>query len=1159
MHVLRIRELIGATSDRTDLSQGVQAGLSLHDHVVNLANDTQHTAIASQPKQHPLTHYDLEALPSIHALTLPEQAPQPRCVKSISVSPWNPPPYHLRSRGQLLYIQLVTLEGDSFHITAHVTGFFVNKSTVNKFDPLPRTSPKPLNAHSLLTLLPKLSPGFDAAFKSLQTANGRDPLAAFPLSNALPANPWTVSSSVTNLAEHLPDICRAQESFLVNGIDNAETLRDWNEEFQTTRELPRETVQDRVFRERVASKLFADYNEAAVQGAVLIARGEVAPLNPPEPPDAQIFVYNNVFYSFGADGVGTFTQEGGDEAARVATGKDVMGVKTVNQMDIRDLATPGTTVIDFLGKRIVAQSIVPGIFKQREPGEQQIDYGGVDGKDIVTADESFAPLFAMLSKSLNVKKHPVWDKDGKRYDLESSVETKGLLGTDGRRYVLDLYRITPVDVYWVEDHWDKVAENPDDPASARRYPHRMSTLRPELVENYWRSRLNQYIKSELAQLKNNDANGESQQEERTEDDQEKKLNQEKTSLSAIGKKDDDELKSSDAERVDLSAFQLSFNPDVFSGQQPQTEQEKEEWAKDEGDVRALSDYLLETIIPKLMKDIADGEVGFPMDGKALTILLHKRGINIRYLGSIATVASGSEQRFASLKALAEQEMISRAFKHTVNRYLRSTPPPLATSCISHLLNCFLGGAVTQHPIVELDKDVKSLYTTEELEFESLKPAAVEEQVFDQVLLRFRYRLKDDWKQNLMPVQVLREVALKLGLQLAAREYRFTKSEGAPDGNPPASEMNGNLAPVVNGHASSGGKKKKKTAASPNRGVAENVVVTQQTFHTEDIYNLVPVVKDAAPRSTLADEALNAGRISIAQNQKELGQELLLESLSLHEQIYSVLHPEVARAYYQLSTIFYSLEDKAIAVELARKAVVVSERTLGVDSHETLLAYLNLGLFEHAAGNSMLALAYVRHALDMWKVIYGSNHPDSITTLNNAAVMLQHLKLYHDSRLWFEASLSISQQVSGPQSVNTATLLFQLAQAQALDQDSKGAVNRMREAYTIFLTQLGPDDRNTKEAETWLENLTQNAVSIAKHAKDMQARRLRRLNHLSPRVTLTAQPQPTPDQTRQMVQPNLGRNALDDRSIDELMKYIEGGEGSKQSTPKKRPTNPRRRR
>lgn len=289
----------------------------------------------------------------------------------------------------------------------------------------------------------------------------------------------------------------------------------------------------------------------------------------------------------------------------------------------------------------------------------------------------------------------------------------------------------------------------------------------------------------------------------------------------------------------------------------------------------------------------------------------------------------------------------------------------------------------------------------------------------------------------------------------------------------------------------------------------------------------------------------------------------MESLSLHEQIYGILHPEVARVYSQLSMLYYQIEEKNAAVELARKAVIVSERTLGIDAAETVLSYLNLGLFEHANGNTQLALTYIRHALELWKIIYGANHPDSITTINNAAVMLQHLRRYHESRVWFEASLKVSEEVFGKQSPNTATLLYQLAQALALDQDSKGAVKCMREAYNIYVATLGRNDKNTKEAENWLEQLTQNAVSIAKHAKDLQARRLRRVQ-LTPHVSLGTRPQPQVGQSSTDVANGPDprrRTGLDSRSIDELMKFIEGGgDPLKRPSSKKRPgrSHPRRR-
>lgn len=1143
IHVVRVRELIGVAGDRADALLGILSGLSLHDSVHNTLKEHEASSSAG-----PLEDYDFKSPGNLTDLLPPTTATAPKTIKSISVSPWNPPPYHLRQKGHLMYLQVMTTEGEVHQITSHVSGFFVNKSTTSKFDPFPRTSPKASAAHSLLTLLYQLSPSFDASFSSFQEYNGqKDPLSTFQITNATPASPWIVPSVSSPLCAHQPDITRTQENYLVAGIDNTDNLRDWNEEFQSTRELPKETAQDRVFRERLTSKLFADYNDAATKGAMLVARGEIAPLNPTEAKDAQIFVYNNVFFSFGADGVGTFASEGGDEAARVATGKDVMGVRMVNQLDIDGLFTPGTVVVDYLGKRIVGQSIVPGIFKQRDPGENQIDYGAVDGKDVIGSDEKFVPVFEKLSKALKVKKHAVWDKSGKRHELEGSVETKGLLGTDGRKYVLDLYRVTPLDIAWMEEMGTAIDSPPKtNGAVESSYPHRMTVLRPELIDSYWKVKMREWVNSELELRKVGKS-------------QDKDANEDKTEIGKdeAGEKSEADLEAAkaadfDKERIDVSKFQFSLNPDAFSGQEPQTAEEKEELSKDEYEVRLAAEYLQKTILPELVRDLREGDVGFPMDGQSLSRLLHRRGINVRYLGKIATLAEG--KRLEALSVLAIQEMVARAFKHVAGNYLRYLPVPFTSSCISHLLNCLVGTGLNAEPVAEIDESLQALYPEADVGYKDVSPESLRKEIELQILRRYRFTLEGSWAESIKPLQLLREVSLKLGLQLEMKEYQFSK-EAAISGTEAPNDVK---TPAISQSTSS--KKKKKAARDGSPGSASlNRTGQASTFAAEDILNVVPLIKEASPKSLLAEEALEAGRISIMQGQKKLGQELLLESLSLHEQIYGILHPEVARVYNTLSMLYYQLEEKEAAIELARKSVIVSERTLGVDSSETLLSYLNLGLFLHAGGETRLALTYIKHALQLWKVIYGPNHPDSITTINNAAVMLQHLKLYHESRLWFEASLSICESVFGKQSINAATLLFQLAQALALDQDSKAAVACMKESYNIFLSQLGKEDKNTIEAESWLGNLTANAVSIAKQAKDIQARRLRAGIRAPGRVTFgQTQPQPQVGQTAEATSgraPQDKMTGLDSRSIDELLKYIEGKEEKPKS---KKTTNPKRR-
>ncbi|KAI1327847.1 putative eukaryotic translation initiation factor 3 subunit CLU1/TIF31 [Xylariaceae sp. FL0255] len=1119
IHVIRIRDLVGAAGDRTDTLHGVLPGASLYDSITAESKDADNVQAST---------YEFDAPANPSTLVPKEEEPAPKTIKSVALSPWNPPPYHLRQKGHLLYLLVTTNEGEQYQITSHVGGFYVNKSSNSKFDPLPRAAPKANSAHSLLTLLAQISPSFSSSFEELlQYNNRRDPLSTFQMTNAIPAAPWLVPSQSSPLCAHSSDITRTQEGYLIAGVDNTDTLRDWNEEFQSARELPKETVQDRVFRERFMSKLFADYTDAAARGAILVARGEVTPLNPTEGRDAQIFVYNNVFFSFGADGVGTFTSEGGDDAARVATGKDVNGVRIVNQLDIDGLYSPATVVVDYLGKRIVGQTVVPGIFKQREPGENSIDYGAVEGKDLVAADDRFTATFEKLSKALRVKKHAVWDKDGKRFDLEASVETKGLMGTDGRKYVLDLYRITPLDVLWLEENESK--EKSDETT----YPHRMTVLRPELVEGIRTQKWSEWVNAEVARIRERSAKDKKEEEEKKGTSEPKEESEKKAA-------EDEEAE----EKLDPSSFSFSLNPDAFSGQVPQTDEERKEMAADEEDVRNASKYLRETVIPDFVNDIKSSDLPFPMDGSSLTRMMHKRGINMRYLAKIVSSCEGP--RLLRLRDLCLQEIISRSFKHVAGKYLRHLPIPLTSACIAHLLNCLLGAEYNSKPSADIDDALKTLYPEADLAFANVTPESLRKEIETESARRFKYVLASDWYTQVKHLQLLREISLKLGLQVQAKNFGFaSESSQAAD----ATASNG-----VNGHTNGDGeksknKKKKKTRDGSPASVASSVQ-PQTTFTADDIVNVVPIIKDSAPKSSISDEALEGGRHSIMQGKRKIGQELLLESLTLHEQIYGILHPEVARAYSNLAQIYYQLEEKEAAVDLARKAVVVAERTIGIDSAETLLYYLNLGLYVHGSGDSKSALVYVKHALDLWKIIYGPDHPDSITTLNNAAVMLQHMQAYHESRLWFEQAVTVCERVIGPQSLQAASLLFQLAQALALDNESKAALGKMRDCYNIFKDELGAENNNTKEAESWLEQLTQNAVAIAKRDKDAQARRLKAGIKFPTRGLAGAASSPSGAAATLTQKPR--SNKPDARSIDDLIKFIEGSGAQKKST-KKRPT------
>lgn len=245
----------------------------------------------------------------------------------------------------------------------------------------------------------------------------------------------------------------------------------------------------------------------------------------------------------------------------------------------------------------------------------------------------------------------------------------------------------------------------------------------------------------------------------------------------------------------------------------------------------------------------EGEVGFPMDGQNLTSQLHKRGINVRYLGMVASLAgkTGSEStRAAALKSLAIREMIARGFKHVANRKLRYLPAVFARDCVAHLLNCLLGVGLNADPFADVDESLKSMYPDVSFEFEQTSPDSLRTEITAEVQKRYRYELGDEWIEAGRELQVLREVTRKLGIQLQQKQYAFSKEQAADGTDAPngATEPLGEI--VANGHANGASKKKKKTADKSSTSASATPTITL-TFQPGNVMNIVPIIKEASPR------------------------------------------------------------------------------------------------------------------------------------------------------------------------------------------------------------------------------------------------------------------------------------------------------------------------
>lgn len=193
--------------------------------------------------------------------------------------------------------------------------------------------------HSLIELLNQISPLFKRNFALLQKKrNQRHPFERV-------ATPYQVYVWTAPMMDHTIDAIRAEDStflFYFN-FDQFKSMnfpafssklgyeehipgqtRDWNEELQTTRELPRKTLPERLLRERAIFKVHSDFVAAATRGAMAVIDGNVMAINPGEEAKMQMFIWNNIFFSLGFDVRDHYKELGGDAAAFVAPVRKIL-------------------------------------------------------------------------------------------------------------------------------------------------------------------------------------------------------------------------------------------------------------------------------------------------------------------------------------------------------------------------------------------------------------------------------------------------------------------------------------------------------------------------------------------------------------------------------------------------------------------------------------------------------------------------------------------------------------------------------------------------------------------------------------------------------------------------------------------------------------------
>jgi len=929
---------------------------------------------------------------------------------------------------------------------------------------------------------------------------------------------------------HSYNLTRAEENLTdAFGLDiRGGALRDWNEEVQSAREMPTETLQERIDRARMIHKVLTEFGEAAVAGARSIFEGHVMPMNGNEPNRSHVFLFNNIFFSRALDaGVDTFKISQGDRAARKSASRDAQCVGILHRLDNPGLHTLATVLVDYLGTRLVCQSIVPGILHGEKT--HKLLYGAVEATAPLSWDEDMHSIMEdTLGKGLMIATRKVptlplsedrlaeiekgklmpgqpqedmgLDKmEGKEptTTLCGPVEAKGIRGSDQRKYVLDLTRLTPRDANWVPKSiggtgkWEEGSKGKFIPVSVDDEEWTMAVLRQELVTALTHKKMTEYI------TKKKEKEAEKKLTENGEEDQ-LAVAESNPTEAEVAKKQSDEK---DSEYL----ASLRFNVNVFL---PHTKSLEgidndafTQMQKDEELAREAAAYLWETLIPKLTVEIREGSGQIPVDGLALTELLHQRGINCRYLGRLAALAATEEAK----DRLSEKEVEAKTLEKLPRRmmplcWLEMLECEMVARAAKHVLDSYLnenGGAAATQPAQTIASFLSALVSTAEesaaetegrVNMESTAGVPDEDElnaltVFDtgglgdatpslirsrsevwkdiekEVGRRFRYVLtlynkKGNKENRAIFIPLLRRVCQRTGVRLLAKNY-FVGGKC-----------------LCSGGNSSGGR-----------------IIASHPITALDLIEVLPMVKHSAahrgegfvpcsfgtplgsPSLHIllpdAKATLEAAHAHFNQRSLAVAMDLAQESASLYQRVIDTpLHASVARCLDLTAVILFHAQEPELAVANASRALAIAVQLGGFDCSEAVTAHTTLSHILLSSGGHASGVKHLRAALFLMELMAGPNYTEIPSVYHKLGTV------YHEAGMVVEAIRFYQEAAS--RKIHDRAFFGMISKSNALVLASignfAGAFENEKRAFGMYSLVFGVDHEVTKNSANTLKQL-----------------------------------------------------------------------------------------
>jgi protein TIF31 len=316
----------------------------------------------------------------------------------------------------------------------------------------------------------------------------------------------------------------------------------------------------------------------------------------------------------------------------------------------------------------------------------------------------FSPYRAEVPKKLNVDEETVEPNATIKTCLP--IEAKGILGSDKRKYLLDIGRLSPRDANWVPEskggtgnfeaaRKSNASTTTAIPLSLEDDEWTMNVLRPELIGRFTQVAMMKYMKAKVTAENDekDDAAEEAKGELGTKSEESQNQGVSDGKVDDTKKGVDKKGVLTEEDKTYMKSFKLNINvflPNMksFVGVDDEA---ADQMKRDEQTAREAATFLWDEVLPNITQAVKDGTIQqIPVDGKTATEFLHRNGVNCRYLGRLALLAKEEEAKDEKTEAdlskgrltvierrttpkcwleLLECEMVARAAKHVLDGYL----------------------------------------------------------------------------------------------------------------------------------------------------------------------------------------------------------------------------------------------------------------------------------------------------------------------------------------------------------------------------------------------------------------------------------------------------------------------------------------------------------